>query len=140
MATIGLLGTGRMGSAMARALCAAGHDLVVWNRSPESAIRLAAELGGEAVERPCDVARAAGVCISMLADGSAVDAVYGGPDGLIAGSGPANVLVDFIDRPAGDDPGPRGRRPRGRRRDPRRPGLGQRHSRRRRQADADGRR
>ncbi len=94
MATIGLLGTGRMGSAMARALCAAGHDLVVWNRSPESAIRLAAELGGEAVERPCDVARAAGVCISMLADGSAVDAVYGGPDGLIAGSGPANVLVD----------------------------------------------
>jgi 3-hydroxyisobutyrate dehydrogenase-like beta-hydroxyacid dehydrogenase len=94
MATVGLLGTGRMGSAMGRALHAAGHELVIWNRSPEPAARLAAELGGSAVERPRDVSAAAGVCISMLADGPAVDAVYGGPDGLVAGAGPANVLVD----------------------------------------------
>jgi 3-hydroxyisobutyrate dehydrogenase/2-hydroxy-3-oxopropionate reductase len=94
MATVGLLGTGRMGSAMARALHAAGHELVLWNRTPEAAARLAAELGGTAVERPRDVAGAAGVCVSMLAHGSAVDAAYGGPDGLVAGAGPGNVLVD----------------------------------------------
>jgi 3-hydroxyisobutyrate dehydrogenase-like beta-hydroxyacid dehydrogenase len=94
MATVGLLGTGRMGSAMARAFHAAGHELVLWNRSPEAASRLAAELGGTAVERPRDVAATAGICISMLADGPAVDAVYGGPDGLLAGAGPTNVLVD----------------------------------------------
>jgi 3-hydroxyisobutyrate dehydrogenase/2-hydroxy-3-oxopropionate reductase len=94
MATVGLLGTGRMGSAMARALHAAGHELVLWNRSPEAAQRLAAELGGTAVERPRDVAATAGICISMLADGTAVDAVYGGPDGLLANAAPANVLVD----------------------------------------------
>ena len=94
MATVGLLGTGRMGSAMARALHAAGHELVLWNRSPEAAQRLAAELGGTAVERPRDVAAMAGICISMLADRPAVDAVYSGPDGLLAGAGPANVLVD----------------------------------------------
>lgn len=94
MATVGLLGTGLMGSAMARALRGAGHDLVLWNRSAESGARLAGELGGVAVDRPRDVAAQAGVCISMLADGVAVDAVYGGPEGLLAGAGPANVLVD----------------------------------------------
>lgn len=94
MATVGLLGTGRMGSAMARALRQAGHDLILWNRSADAAARLAGELGGIAVARPRDVATEAGVCISMLADGVAVDAVYGGPDGLVAGAGPTNVLVD----------------------------------------------
>jgi 3-hydroxyisobutyrate dehydrogenase-like beta-hydroxyacid dehydrogenase len=46
------------------------------------------------VDRPRDVAAAAEVCISMLADGPAVDAVYGGPDGLVAGAGAGNILVD----------------------------------------------
>jgi 3-hydroxyisobutyrate dehydrogenase-like beta-hydroxyacid dehydrogenase len=94
MAAVGLLGTGRMGSAMARALRGAGHDLVVWNRTPDAAARLAAELGAQAVGRPCDVAAAADVTISMLADGAAVDAVYGGADGLVAGARPGNILVD----------------------------------------------
>ncbi|MCR6678870.1 NAD(P)-binding domain-containing protein, partial [Escherichia marmotae] len=62
MATVGLLGTGRMGSAMTRALHAAGHELILWNRSPEAAQRLATELGGTAVERPRDVAAMAGIC------------------------------------------------------------------------------
>lgn len=94
MATVGLLGTGRMGSAMARALRAAGHDLAVWNRTQAAADSLAAELGGSAVARPADVAIAADVCLSMLADGPAVDAVYTGDSGLIAGARPGTVLVD----------------------------------------------
>lgn len=94
MATVGLVGTGRMGSAMARALRAAGHDLVVWNRTSDSAQALAAELGARSVHRPADVASIADVTISMLADGGAVDAVYGGPDGLVAGARTDTVLVD----------------------------------------------
>src|SRR3954469_24629195 len=31
---VGVLGLGRMGSALAGALVGAGHDVVVWNRSP----------------------------------------------------------------------------------------------------------
>jgi len=92
--TVGLLGTGRMGGAMARALAAGGFEPILWNRSPEPAGRLARELGGRVAERPADVAAAADVCITMLADGAAVDAVYGGPDGLVAGARPGNVLVD----------------------------------------------
>jgi 3-hydroxyisobutyrate dehydrogenase-like beta-hydroxyacid dehydrogenase len=94
MTTVGLLGTGRMGSAMARAIRAAGFDLVVWNRTPDGARRLADELGATVAERPADVAAAVEVSISMLADGAAVDAVYGGPDGLAAGARAGTVLVD----------------------------------------------
>lgn len=83
-----------MGSAMARALRTGGHDLVIWNRTLAAAETLAAELGGRAVERPSDVAAVADVAISMLADGPAVDAVYGGPDGLIAGARSGTILVD----------------------------------------------
>ena len=96
MATVGLLGTGRMGTAMARALRDAGHEIVLWNRSGAAAASCVHALDGAAVvaARPADVAAGAAVCISMLADGAAVAAVYGGPDGLLAGAGPANVLVD----------------------------------------------
>lgn len=94
MAIVGLVGAGRMGSAMARAIRAAGHDLVVWNRTRAAAAELAGELAGRAVARPADVAAAADVTISMLADGDAVDAVYGGPEGLIAGVRHGSVLVD----------------------------------------------
>jgi 3-hydroxyisobutyrate dehydrogenase len=94
MTTVGVLGLGRMGSSMARALAAGGHDLVLWNRTAAAAEGLARDLGGRVVERPADVAAAADVTISMLADGSAVDAVYGGSDGLVAGARPGTVLVD----------------------------------------------
>ena len=40
MTTIGFVGLGSMGSAMAGRLVAAGHDVRVWNRSPDSAAPL----------------------------------------------------------------------------------------------------
>jgi 3-hydroxyisobutyrate dehydrogenase/2-hydroxy-3-oxopropionate reductase len=94
MIPVGLLGTGRMGSAMARALGRAGFEVICWNRTADTARALASELGGRAVGTPAEVARVADVCVSMLADGRAVEAVYLGKDGLIAGAGPQNVLVD----------------------------------------------
>lgn len=36
-ARVGVIGSGLMGSALARALAAAGHDVVVWNRTPSKA-------------------------------------------------------------------------------------------------------
>jgi 3-hydroxyisobutyrate dehydrogenase/2-hydroxy-3-oxopropionate reductase len=94
MATVGIVGAGRMGSAIARAVRTAGHDVVVWNRTRGAADDLADELGGRAVDTPADVAAAADVAISMLADGAAVDAVYRGDHGLIAGAREGTVLVD----------------------------------------------
>ena len=94
MAMVGIVGAGRMGSAIGRAVRAAGHDIVVWNRTRGAADDLAHELGGRAVDTPADVAATADVTISMLADGPAVDAVYGGENGLLAGARAGTVLVD----------------------------------------------
>jgi 3-hydroxyisobutyrate dehydrogenase/2-hydroxy-3-oxopropionate reductase len=91
---VGVLGIGRMGTAMTRALAAAGFEVVLWNRTHAAADALATELRGRSVAHPREVAAAADVCISMLADAAAVDAVFAGPDGLLAGARPGNVLVD----------------------------------------------
>ena len=52
MTTVAILGTGRMGGAMARALARAGTPLVLANRSLDKAAALAAELGGAPARCP----------------------------------------------------------------------------------------
>ena len=96
MTTVGLVGTGRMGSAMARSLARAGHDLVVYNRTQARAEALVAELAEARVAAsPAEVAGAAGVTLTILADDAAVESVYGGSDGLLAGARDGAVLVDL---------------------------------------------
>ncbi len=95
MTIVAIVGTGRMGSAMARALTRAGHDVVVQNRSPERAAALATEIGAQLVTTPAEAAAAADVTITMLADDAAVRTVFDGPDGLVAGAHTGAVLVDM---------------------------------------------
>jgi 3-hydroxyisobutyrate dehydrogenase-like beta-hydroxyacid dehydrogenase len=92
--SVGVVGTGRMGSAIARAIRAAGHDLIVWNRTRGPCDALAAELGCRSAATPAEVAADTDVTISMLADGAAVDEVYAGPDGVITGARRGAVIVD----------------------------------------------
>lgn len=68
---IGFIGLGSMGSAMAANLVAAGHDVRVWNRSPEAARAVA---GATPVAAPRDAFRGDAV-LTMLADDAAVRAV-----------------------------------------------------------------
>jgi 3-hydroxyisobutyrate dehydrogenase-like beta-hydroxyacid dehydrogenase len=92
---VGLVGTGRMGSAMTGALRAAGHDVILYNRTLERARALAGQLDCTVGRSPADVAAGADVVLTMLADDAAVEDVYAGPDGLLAGARPGNVLVDL---------------------------------------------
>lgn len=94
MTTVAVVGTGRMGSAMARALARNATDVLLYNRTPDRARALADEIGARVVERLSDAA-AADVCISMLADGPAVAAVWGGPDGLVGSAREGTVLIDM---------------------------------------------
>ena len=91
---VAILGTGRMGSAMARALARDGHQLTLCNRTPERATALAAEIGGRAVATPREAGAEAEVIISMVADDAAVRDLYQGPDGLLAGLTPGSVAVE----------------------------------------------
>jgi len=82
---IGFIGLGNMGAAMARNLIRAGHEVTVWNRSPEKADALVAE-GAERAGMPADAA-AGDVVLTMLADDRAVEAVTFGQGGIFSGFG-----------------------------------------------------
>jgi 3-hydroxyisobutyrate dehydrogenase-like beta-hydroxyacid dehydrogenase len=92
---VAVIGTGRMGSAMARALARAGIAIVLYNRTRDRAAALASELGARVVDTPGAAAALADVCLTMLADDAAVAAVYRGADGLLAAAKPESVLVDL---------------------------------------------
>ncbi len=95
MTTVAVVGTGRMGGAMARALTAAGHDVILQNRTRSRCEAVAGATGARIVDTPADAAAAADVTITMLANDAAVRSVFGGPDGLVAGAHPGGVLVDM---------------------------------------------
>jgi 3-hydroxyisobutyrate dehydrogenase len=72
--TVAVLGTGIMGAPMARNAARAGLRVRAWNRSPERVRALAAD-GVEVAGSPAEAASGAGVVVTMLADGDAVEAV-----------------------------------------------------------------
>jgi 3-hydroxyisobutyrate dehydrogenase-like beta-hydroxyacid dehydrogenase len=85
---VGFIGLGRMGSAMVRRLCDAGHDLAVYNRTPEKAKALA-EAGAKVVDSMAEAARYGDAVFTMLADDAALEEVAGQNGGLLQ-SLPAN--------------------------------------------------
>jgi 3-hydroxyisobutyrate dehydrogenase/2-hydroxy-3-oxopropionate reductase len=66
---------------MARRLLDAGHDVVVWNRTPEKAVDLV-RAGALMAETPAEATGRAEAVITMLADPDALAAVSEGPDGI----------------------------------------------------------
>jgi 3-hydroxyisobutyrate dehydrogenase-like beta-hydroxyacid dehydrogenase len=92
MMTVGFIGLGAMGQRMAGRLLDAGHDLVVWNRTPAKATALT-DRGARLAANPAEAAAAADATITMVADPAALEAVVGGADGIAAGiAGSATVI------------------------------------------------
>jgi 3-hydroxyisobutyrate dehydrogenase-like beta-hydroxyacid dehydrogenase len=81
--TVGFIGLGNMGAAIAGRLLQGGHDLVVWNRSPAAADRLAAERGVRRAASPAETLQG-DLAFSMLADDAAVEATLVGSGALAA--------------------------------------------------------
>lgn len=84
---VGFIGMGRMGAAMAGQLVAAGHDVAVYNRTPEKADALVAA-GASRAATVADAARHGPVTITMLENDAALSAVAlgrnGDGDGLVS--------------------------------------------------------
>jgi 3-hydroxyisobutyrate dehydrogenase len=74
--TVAVLGTGIMGSAMARNLAKAGHQVRVWNRNRAKADPLAAD-GAQVAGTPGEAVAGADVVLTMLHDGASVRDVLG---------------------------------------------------------------
>ncbi|MFE6408005.1 NAD(P)-dependent oxidoreductase [Streptomyces sp. NPDC057837] len=72
-----LLGTGAMGTALARAWLAAGHPVTVWNRTPARAEALAAEGAAVAPSAAAAVAANRLVVVCLLDDASVGEALDG---------------------------------------------------------------
>jgi len=92
--TIGFIGLGVMGSAMARNLVVAGHEVVAWNRSPGPLAELVAS-GGRPADGPAAVAAESDLVISIVSDDAALREVLGGPDGAIAAARPGSLVIDM---------------------------------------------
>lgn len=95
MVAIAFLGLGRMGRPMAANLAAAGHELVVHNRTRATAAALASEVGARVADTPAAAARDADIVITMLANEVALWDVYDGPDGVLAGLRNGAIAVDM---------------------------------------------
>ncbi|MEJ8840629.1 NAD(P)-dependent oxidoreductase [Ramlibacter sp. AN1133] len=91
---IGIAGTGKMGSAIARRLASLGHELGVWNRTPARAQALLQE-GMAWAATPRALAQASEIVISMLTDGAALDQVYSGDAGLFSARGSGTLFIDM---------------------------------------------
>jgi 3-hydroxyisobutyrate dehydrogenase len=91
---IGIAGTGRMGSAIAARLLGLGHTLTVWNRTPEKA-RSAVAAGATAAATPAELATRADVIITILTNAAAIDAVYYGEHGLLAGEVRGKLFIEM---------------------------------------------
>jgi 3-hydroxyisobutyrate dehydrogenase-like beta-hydroxyacid dehydrogenase len=92
--TVAVIGLGAMGSRFARRFLATGHDVIVWNRTPEKAVELV-ELGAASAKSPADAARRAEVLITVVSDPAALRAVTEGPDGVAAGVDASTTVVEM---------------------------------------------
>jgi 3-hydroxyisobutyrate dehydrogenase len=80
---IGIAGVGRMGAAIAGRLMEIGHTVTVWNRSRDK-VKPLAQAGARVAAHPADLATAVEAVITILTDAAAIEAVYGGPSGLLS--------------------------------------------------------
>ncbi len=77
---VAILGTGKMGGAIARRLKSEGHDLTLWNRTRQRAESLGV---GEVAATPAKAVEHAEVVISILTDADAIRAAYLGTNGAV---------------------------------------------------------
>ena len=94
MANLGFIGLGTMGGKMVRRLLEAGHTVTGYNRTRSRGDWLV-EMGMLWGDTPGQVAEAADVTFSMVANTQALEAVTGGPDGVLSALGPGKVYIDM---------------------------------------------
>ena len=94
VSNIAFIGLGVMGTPMARHLAAAGHQVSVFNRTPEKALAWVALFGNRAAPTPREAAEGAEFVFLCVGDDADVREVMYGPDGALAGAAAGAVLVD----------------------------------------------
>ena len=94
MAKLGYVGLGAMGGLMAERLLSKGHSVTGYNRTRSKAQPLV-DKGMKWADSPRAVAQASEATFVMVTNSAALEAVANGPDGLLAGLGAGQVLIDM---------------------------------------------
>jgi 3-hydroxyisobutyrate dehydrogenase len=89
---IGVAGIGKMGAAIAARLIEAGHEVVVWNRTPDKAKAVS---DATFAATPAELARESEAIITILTDGAAIEAVYHGPSGLLSSDVNGKLFIEM---------------------------------------------
>lgn len=91
---IGLVGTGRMGSAIVQRLISQGHTLTVWNRTRAKAAALEAA-GAKVAATPAELAAKSEAIVTIMTNAAAIDAVYAGTDGMLSGDVKGKLFIEM---------------------------------------------
>ncbi len=94
MTTLAVIGLGAMGSRIARRLLEAGHDIVVWNRSPGPMGPLI-DLGARPAATPAEATAAAEGVLTMVSDPSALRDVTEGPVGVACAADASTTVIQM---------------------------------------------
>ncbi len=94
MNPVGLIGLGRMGTALGHRLLDLDHHLVVWNRTPAAAAALS-DRGASVAASPAEVASRCPAVLVILRDGDALRDVYQGSGGLAAGPLADTLVIEM---------------------------------------------
>jgi len=92
--TIGLVGVGLLGTAVARRLLKAGHRVVCFDPAPDR-VRALLTMGGEAATSARAVALASDAVCTLLPSLPTVEAAVLGPDGVAAAGKPGQVVIQM---------------------------------------------
>jgi 3-hydroxyisobutyrate dehydrogenase len=90
---IGVCGTGRMGSSIAQRLMSVGHEVGVWNRDSAKAKPLV-DAGAKLHGSPAALVEACEAVVVMLLNDAASEAVYRGPNGVLAAKLKGKLVID----------------------------------------------
>ena len=88
--TIGFIGLGNLGKAIAKRLISQGYELIVWNRTRSKALDLGVSIAGS----PANLITKSDVAILNLFDSNSVDSVLNGKEGLLAGDCGGKLIID----------------------------------------------
>jgi len=91
---IGWIGLGNMGQPMVHNLLKAGYDVTLYNRT-HSKLEPFLALGAEGAASPRELTERADIVITMVADGSTLEAVLYGAEGVLAGVREGQIVIDM---------------------------------------------
>lgn len=91
---VGFIGLGVMGAPMAENIIKGGHELTVYDRSPDAIARLV-RAGAKAAANPREVGAASDIVVTMLPEPQHVEECVTGKDGVVEGLRKGGIVIEM---------------------------------------------